>query len=133
MGQHRQRAPILAGAGHLGRPTFAAPLRKRTGAAVSRQVRPRACPHGEPAAPPRVLVGGVLAADQVVLADRAVYLQRVVCHVGGQCSAALSTSASEPGCTMTASSAPGTTTGSTRPSGWIWVGVGMTFQLQVAR
>jgi hypothetical protein len=40
---------------------------------------------GRPAnlGPPRGLVGGVLTADEVVLPDRAVHLQRVACHVGG--------------------------------------------------
>jgi predicted ATPase len=45
----------------------------------------RAGVEGRPAdlGPPRVLVGGVLTADEVVLPDRAVHLQRVACHVGG--------------------------------------------------
>ena len=40
---------------------------------------------GRPAdlGPPRVLVGGVLTADEVVLPDRPVHLQRVACHVDG--------------------------------------------------
>ena len=53
--------------------------------------------------PPGLLVAGVVAADQVVLADGALDSERVLAHVGGQRAIRTVHVDVEPACVMTAS------------------------------